>query len=82
MNEVLEMATGIYKNKARRQDIHSIRTHRVLFFTGCFCKEPIKRLNEIVVTEIEITDEEYKKIMDFINTLNLHIRIYNYISCY
>lgn len=56
------------------------RKFKPLFFTGCFCKEPIKRLNEIVVTEIEITDEEYEKIMEFIDTLKLHLRIYNYIE--
>lgn len=61
------------------ENIYSFtRKYKKFFFTGCFCLEPIERLPYISIAKINISDNEYKKIIKYINLLKQKTRIYNY----
>lgn len=56
------------------------RLYKSLWFTGCFCTEPIERYVDYEVFHISITDEEYNNLCAFLKDLSQSYRVYNYIG--
>lgn len=58
------------------------RRFKRFWFTGCFTKETLDIYSDYTVFDIEITDEEYKQIIDYLKLLHRHLRIYNYLAAF
>lgn len=56
------------------------RRVKQLWFTGCFVFETVDRYSSYEVFTIEITDEEFDSILEFLNSLSERLCIYNYIG--
>ena len=58
------------------------RLYQKLWFTGCFCCETTDRYSSYEVFTINITDDDYNKIMSFISELKQGYRVYDYIGAF
>lgn len=56
------------------------RRYKYIWISGCFCKESLSRFEEYTVFSLGISDKEYAKINKFLQILEKHYRIYNYVS--
>lgn len=56
------------------------RRYKYCWFLGCFVNEPFSRFKDFEIYSIDITDEDYDKINTFIQDLDNHFCVYNYIG--